>query len=195
MEKIKAETQWFHVFKDMIESGDLAKLEGSDVKVYLVIKAHVNFSNGHSFPGIELIAREAGISVAQVKRCQTNLEKFGYLTKTKIGRRNDYKLREKIAIFDGEQQTAMASWDYAPCSVKHAIEDLRNVLMTGNLGAAQIVHIEKLVIQTQVVTGDGNLTVQAGQNADELIEKLTSKNPELAAALLSIKERQEFKKV
>jgi hypothetical protein len=132
--------------------------------------------------------------LAQVKRCLSSLEGSGYLTKAKVGRRNDYKLREKVAIFEGTQQTASASWDYAPSTVKHAVADLRNVLLTGDLGSARIVHIDKLVIQNQIVTGDGNLTVQAGQNADETIEKIASNHPDLAAPLLSIKERQKIKK-
>lgn len=32
-ELFKAETSWFHVFKDMIDNGDMAKIEGSAIKV------------------------------------------------------------------------------------------------------------------------------------------------------------------
>jgi DNA-binding transcriptional regulator YhcF (GntR family) len=175
----------------MIESGDLAKLEGSAIKVYLAIKAHVNFSNGRSFPSIELIAKEAGLSVAQVKRSLTSLEELSYLRKTKEGRKNIYALSEKIALYEGETQTGIATWDYVPSTIKHAVNDLKNVLLTGDFAGARIVHIERLVLQTQIVTGDHNVSVQAGQEA---LERLAEKTPELAAALLSIKERQEIKK-
>ncbi len=100
-ELFKAETTWFHVFKDMIDNGDMATLEGSAIKVYLVIKAHTNFSTGRAFPSIDLIAEKSGISNIQVIRCLKTLEAAGYISKEKSGRHNVYTLREKInmAIF------------------------------------------------------------------------------------------------
>ena len=82
-ELFKAETTWFHVFKDMIDSGDLALMDGSVVKCYLVIKAHTNFSTGRAWPGIELIAEKTGLSESQVKRCLKKLEDLKYITKEK----------------------------------------------------------------------------------------------------------------
>lgn len=32
-ELFKAETAWFHVFKDMIDNGDMAKLDGSTIEL------------------------------------------------------------------------------------------------------------------------------------------------------------------
>lgn len=194
MEKIKAETQWFHVFKDMVDSGDLAKLAGSSIKVYLAIKAHANYSHGASFPGVDLLAKEAGLSSVQVMRCLKELEDSGYLSKTKVGRSNVYKLREKITILDdNEQKTAVATWDYVPSAVKNAVADLKNVILTGDLAGAKIVTIQKLLVQ--VVTGDHNVIIQAGEaGADATLEKLAMAHPELAERLLSMRESREVKK-
>ena len=39
-ELFKAETAWFHIFKTMIDSGDVARMGPYAVTVYLVIKSH-----------------------------------------------------------------------------------------------------------------------------------------------------------
>lgn len=75
-----AQTTWFHVFKDMIDSGDMAKLPATAVKIYLVIKAHTNFTTGRSFPALETLIEKSGVSRAQVMRDLKSLEERGYLT-------------------------------------------------------------------------------------------------------------------
>lgn len=146
-ELFKAETQWFHVFKAMIDSGELAKMDGSTIKVYLVVKAHTNFNTGRAFPALETVAEKAGLSLSQVQRCLKQLEKHGYIIKKKKGRSNVYTLREKIQIEDAEGMPAgVATWDYLPSSVRHAVADLRNVLLTGDLAGAKVVHIERLQV-------------------------------------------------
>lgn len=154
-ELFKAETTWFHVFKDMIDNGDMAKIDGSAIKCYLVIKSHTNFSTGRAFPAIETIMEAAGLSESQVIRCIKQLEEFGYITKRKEGRKNIYTLREKVQVKDEHgRPAAVATWDYLPSSVSHAMADLKNVLMTGDLGGAKIVHIERLNVQ--VINGNNN---------------------------------------
>ena len=142
---VYAETRWFHMFRAMIDSGDLARMDGSTVKVYIVIKAHTNLQTGAAFPGVETIAEKSGLSRMQVWRALQALEEMGYVTKTKQGRHNVYQLREKVTITDGEgQPVAQATWDYLPTLVKDAVADLRQVLASGDLGGAKIVHIEHL---------------------------------------------------
>lgn len=148
---LAAEVQWFHLFKAMIENGDVAKMGPHAFTVYAVIKAHANFNTGQAFPALETIAEKSGMSLAQVKRELKTLEANGYLTKEKRGRSNLYILREKIDIADDHgRPAAVATWDYLPGGVKHAMADLKNVLMTGDLGAARIVHIENLTVNVNV---------------------------------------------
>lgn len=167
-ELFTAETTWFHVFRSMIDNGDMAKLSGSAIKVYLVIKAHTNFSTGRSFPALETVAEKAGLSVAQVKRELGTLQEAGYLTKTKHGRNNVYTLRERIEITDEHgRPAAVAAWDYLPGGVREAMADLKNVVMTGDLGGAQVVHIERLNVQFNVNNGSGTQIIQQNTgNAD-----------------------------
>jgi len=178
-ELFEAETSWFHVFKAMIDSGDLATLSGSSVKVYLVIKAHTNFNTGRAFPAIETIAEKSGLSRSQVLRELKALEAFGYLSKAKIGRRNEYRLWEKVQITDDTgRPAAVATWDYLPSTVKAAVADLRNVLVSGDLAGSKIVHIERLQLNVNVV--------QAGGIAINLQGALDSvKDPELRRQLMT----------
>ena len=179
-ELFKAETSWFHVFRDMIENGDVAKMGPHAVTVYLVIKAHTNFSTGRAFPALETIVEKSGISESQVKRSIKTLEEFGYVSKEKKGRSNVYTLREKVQVTDEHgRPAAMATWDYLPSSVSHAMADLKNVLMTGDLGGAKIVHIERLNVNLQVNNSGGNIQINAAD-----LEKLPA---DMREALLKIR--------
>lgn len=156
-ELFKAETTWFHMFRDMIESGDVARMGPLAVTVYLVIKSHTNFKTGNAFPGVELIAEKAGISARQVIRELKTLEEYQYITKSRKGRHNVYTLREKVSIESGEdgRPMAVATWDYLPNSVQHAVADLKNVLVSGEFAGAKIVHIQRLQINIQQNFGNG----------------------------------------
>lgn len=162
----QAETTWFHVFKSMIESGDLAKMGPYAYTVYSVIKSYTNFNTGQAFPSVETIAVKSSISEKQVKRSLVVLEDFGYITKKKVGRNNVYTLREKVEITDDKgRPSAVATWDYLPGAVKNAVADLKNVLMTGQLtgelSGAKIVQIERLQINvTHVHDNATNFNVQ-----------------------------------
>jgi hypothetical protein len=185
IELFKAETTWFHVFKSMIDSGDLAKLSGSAVKVYLVVKSYTNFSTGQSFPAIETVAEKTGLSERQVLRCLDELEVAQYINKSKTGRNNLYTLREKIEIkTSGGIPKAVATWDYLPDSVREAVADLRHVMVTGDFNGAKIVNIQNLHVQINQVSGENNTQIQV---SDETLQKISEKNPELLERLLSIR--------
>jgi hypothetical protein len=177
-ELFQAETTWFHIFKTMIDSGDAAKMGGTTFLVYSVIKAHTNYSTGRSFPAHETIAEKSGISIDQVKRCINKLIDMEYVTKGKQGRSNVYTLREKVQVLDGAgRPSAVATWDYLPSTVKAAMADLKNVLMSGDLGGAKIVHIERL----QINIGNHNV------NINEMKERMSSvTDPELLVMMQGI---------
>lgn len=197
-ELFQAETTWFHVFKDMIDSGDVAKMGPHATTVYLVIKAHTNFSTGRAFPSIETIVAKSGISDKQVRRELRTLEELGYISKEKRGRNNVYTLREKVAITDDEgRPTAVATWDYLPSTVSHAVADLKNVLVTGELAGARIVHIEKL--QVQIINGDNNSPVQINEASkpdlsEENLMRLAESNPALFEKVAAMRARALAKK-
>jgi hypothetical protein len=180
-ELFKAETSWFHVFKDMIDNGDMAKLDGSAIKVYLVVKSYTNFATGRAFPALELVAEKAGLSERQVMRCFTELENCGYITKEKAGRQNVYTLREKVSIKDSDgRPQAVATWDYIPNNVKTAMAELRHAVVTGEMMGGKIIHIEHLILN--VLTGDHATQINVNE-AD--LDKL---DPDTKARMLSMRE-------
>lgn len=191
-ELFQAETTWFHVFRDMIESGDVARMGAHAVTVYLVIKAHTNFSTGRAFPSIETIVEKSGVSLAQVKRCLATLEAYGYITKEKRGRNNLYTLREKVQITDEHgRPLAAATWDYLPSTVKHAVADLKNVIMTGELSGAKIVHIEKLHVEVkQMVVGNHASPVQINESSPDWLADLPTDLREKVIAARANSQRQ-----
>jgi len=149
----QAEASWFHVFRSMVDNGDVAKLGPYSTTVYLVIKTYANYSTGTAFPSVDLIAEKAGISRNQVMKSLTALETAGYITKTVKGRHNVYTLREKVEIKgpDGRPE-AVATWDYIPKHVQAAQAELKNFLLTGKGADAKIINIERLTLNIQ--TGD-----------------------------------------
>lgn len=184
-ELFTAQTTWFHVFKDMIDSGDMAKLDGSAIKVYLVVKSYTNFSTGRAFPAIDLIAEKAGLSERQVIRCLTELETAGYITKGKSGRHNLYTLREKVTITDKQgRPQAVATWDYLPSSVRDAVADLKNVMVTGDLAGAKIVNIQNLTVNMNILNGDHATQYNFNQEALDKLPK------EMREAMEAIRQKQ-----
>ena len=171
--ELKAQTNWFHLFKSMIDGGDLAKMSGSDLKVYLVVKSHTNFNTGKAFPSLDLIGKMAGISLAQVKRCLTSLVELGYILKQKQGRKNIYTLREKIECTDEQgRPAAVATWDYLPAGVKEAQAELKNFLATGDQDG-KIVHIKNLTINVAQKGDINNVNVDFANLPPDLAEKLS----------------------
>jgi DNA-binding transcriptional MocR family regulator len=166
---LSAVTTWFHVFNAMIEDGDMARMGPYAYVTYNVIKSHTNYATGSAFPGVDQIVRKAGISKSKVLDSLKVLQQMGYITIARRGRHNVYTLREQIAIHDEQgQPQALASWDYLPQMVRDAVNDLKNVLVTGNLGAAQTVHIERLVLNINHGHHQTNFNLAAALDDPEL---------------------------
>jgi DNA-binding transcriptional ArsR family regulator len=142
-----ADSSWFHVFKDMIDSGEISQMGTQAFAVYAVIKRYTHHVSGEAFPSIKLIAEKVGIVPRQVMRELKTLEEMGYLTKEKSGRHNTYILREKVTIRDRAGDAyAVASWDYIPQGVAAAVKDLKDVLVVGDFSGAKIVQIKHLTV-------------------------------------------------
>jgi len=175
----KPTTGWFHIFKHMIECRDAAKMGGLCFLVYAVVKSHINPRKGITFPSLDTIAHKAGCSVKSVSNCLKKLEELGYMERTAApGRSSTYKLIEKLH-FDGLDATGEtvpmeATWDYVPVGVQKAVQDIKNVMVSGVLPEGSAVHIENLSINVQVLpnasTGNQfNLTDVKDKELRELI--------------------------
>ncbi len=172
---LNAELAWFHVFKAMIDDGEVAKIGPSAFTTYCVIKSHANFSTGKSFPSVETISQKSGISERQVKNDLKTLEEHGYILKERLGRKNLYTLREKILITDHTGKPAgQATWDYLPDAVRTAVADVKNVLMSGDFADAKVVKIENLQIVIVNAEPGANVNVSSGgegvQKTDTILQ-------------------------
>lgn len=169
---LAADVTWFHVFRSMIEGGDVARMGPHAFTVYAVVKAHTHFSSGAAFPSVELIAEKSGVSVRQVKRELKTLQALGYLAVKKVGRSNHYGLREKIEVMDeAGRPAAVATWDYLPAGVGAAVAELKHVLMSGDLGGARVVNIERLTVNV-AAAGGVLVNVEGTKMPDDLRQKL-----------------------
>ena len=164
---LNADAYWVHLLKDMVHSGEAAKIGPYAFAVYMVIKAHTN-ANGTAFPSVTTIAEKSGMSERQVKRQLQILTESGFLTNLRPsnGTRNIYALREKIHI-QGGGEGAVASWDYIPAKMGDTLTELKNILLTGNPGTTNI-HIENLQINLNM----GNATNVNGVPIEERIKAL-----------------------
>jgi DNA-binding transcriptional MocR family regulator len=159
----------------MADNGDLARMPGSTVKVYLVLKSYAHFVPGQAFPEIPTIAEKSGLSVSQVIRCLKNLVAMGFLRTTRNGRKNIYHLYEKVVVRDETGRTAaMATWEYQPQKNKQTVTDLNQIVGNGELDQThQIIHIKN--VQVQINKAD--------------LDKLAGQDPKFVEQLLSIRAR------
>lgn len=165
----KPETGWFHVFRSLVESGALAAMDGSTIKVYLVIKTHTNVESGIAGPlGQDVIAKKAGVHPSSVKRSIAQLEALGYLSKSRRGKACEYRFKEKWRLHDEDGAHAgMASWTYVPALVKAISNDLR----AGRVPPT--VQIERLQLNiNQVGAGGVVINTQDGRDVQQALLKM-----------------------
>ena len=165
-EMFQAETSWFHVFKSMIESGDIAKMGGTVFSIYAEVKSYTNWSTGRAFPGLDLIAEKSGVDRRTVIRSLAKLEDMGYIVKEQHpGKGNKYKLREQVPISQEGRPVATATWDYLPSVVGAAHAELKNFLATG-LKDGQIINIESLNLTINIAQADGTVINNYGKTSE-----------------------------
>ncbi|WP_422394472.1 helix-turn-helix domain-containing protein [Nitrospirillum amazonense] len=138
--------------------------------VYLVIKAHASFRDGMAFPSVQTIATKAGISRRQVVKSLHALEAAGYLSRERRGRRNHYRVREKVEIRNpAGMPAAVATWDYLPSTFMDALDQLRGILAQGVHApeAVRLVVIKSLNMNVQINARDGVQTVHLAAGGGE----------------------------
>jgi DNA-binding MarR family transcriptional regulator len=87
-EKKKTQRGFTQIPNDIIDDFSLTCQEKA---VILAIYRH-NYNNGHAYPGIKLISKEAGCSKSTTIRKLKNLRKKGYISWTKTKKQNIYAL-------------------------------------------------------------------------------------------------------
>lgn len=176
---MKFDPHWFHVFKSMVDN-DLSTLGPYAFAVYCVIKSHCRLETGLAEPGIETIAKKAGISARQVMRELKTLQEHGYVQKIRVRKHNGYHLQERLSVFDPQgEKRAVVKLEYQPAKIQELVKGLKEMLRTQQLAGATI-HIEKV----QVIQCENNIDIQVGGR--EALQQLSQSSPTLHRALLSI---------
>ena len=154
------EAGWFHVFHDFVRS-QMAEMTGSELKVYLAIRTHVN-DRGDSFPGIDLIAQMSGISAIQVKRALKSLEESGYISKKKLGRHNVYQMFDQWPVVKTETKDEVNRFEiapYIPALVNEITQQLKAALSQGNLPTNGNVNLNLNMPVTVNYAGQGGTVI------------------------------------
>lgn len=185
----EANAQWFHVFRDMVDRGDAAKMGSGAVMVYLVIKTYTDLSTGKSFPELSKISEKSGLSRSQVKRYFKVLEEYGYLNvERQPGKKSVYVLREKIVLKDKEasENDRVATFDYVPLAISKAQSEINNFLATGDASDARIIKIDKLVINIQHNQRDGYILNESEDKERKGITPEEIRDPEIRERAMRI---------
>jgi len=84
---------FFRVEHDLVRSDSFRQLNGSAVKVYLVIGLYADFETGWAFPSIRTIAKQAGLSRQTVLNAVEELVSQGIVATSKsVGRSTAYRI-------------------------------------------------------------------------------------------------------
>jgi hypothetical protein len=76
----------------------------------------------------------------------------------------------------------VATWDYVPASVREAVADLKNVLVSGDFGGTRLIHIERLQVNVNHVS-DGGVVINIQDSLDKLPPDLQQKVRSLIATV------------
>lgn len=76
------------------ETLDDKDLEMRDKLIYAYLKKHYNHKTNDSFPSLDTLVKESGISKPTVIKCISNLEKAGYISVSKVKKVNHYTFSE-----------------------------------------------------------------------------------------------------
>jgi len=127
-------SSYFHFFNSVIDCGDLAEMNrrcSAVSSVLLIIKSHINYSEGISFPSVRRIAEKSGCSQTSVIKSLRVLVEYGYLEVKTEGRKNIYRAIEKFKLEDVETgEVKEATFPYVPAMVREFREALQKFIST-----------------------------------------------------------------
>lgn len=129
----KADTSWFHIFKEIVRNETWAKMSGSAKAVYPVVKSYANWEHGGAFPSIDTLEQYSGVSRPSVVKALRELEELGLLKKvTTRGKGSAYSIVEKFNVRDEEGNgAASVSFDYIPASTAAIMAEFKRMLSEG----------------------------------------------------------------
>ena len=151
----KPTTNWFHIFKSVIDSGQAGEMGPTCFLVYAVVKSHIHLESGTAFPKLETIAYKSNLTKKTVQKCLKKLQDMGFVTRTDIpGRSPRFKLQEKLQVTvpndAGDDEMMLATFDYVPMGVRKAVQDIKNLQVTGELPENSVVNIKNMTVNVMI---------------------------------------------
>jgi biotin operon repressor len=122
--------EFAHVFRSMMDLGIIASMSGPALKVYIIIKILSGFESGETTASSEVIGQKAGLSRSQVTRAVKELKGSGLLFSERRGRRNTYRIIEKIsAVHKSGSPGAMTEIHYSKKSINKLVGSLKGQIV------------------------------------------------------------------
>lgn len=94
LRKIKAsekDRDFFKIPNEIVDSGLLAIMKPSEIKIYLTIAKFADYKSGRAFPSIALICKLSGMNRNVVCRATERLEYFGVIEKYRAPKAFNYR--------------------------------------------------------------------------------------------------------
>ena len=159
---------WFHIVREQVQSGEIARVGAVPWAVYCAVKSHTNLETGNAFPSTARLAELTGVSHDTVQRALKKLAEAGLVAVVKQrGKGSSYSVNEKIAVDTKTGEPwATGSKKYVPLQFTHFVQELERLAKTGNLPTDKAITINLVVQHVEMRDGTVN-----GINYGDLIDK------------------------
>ena len=158
---------WFHIVREQVQSGEIARVGAVPWAVYCAVKSHTGLETGDAFPSNARIAELVGVSLDTVQRALKKLAEAGLVSAVKRrGKGSSYSVNEKIPMDDAQGEPwATAERKYVPLEFTNFVVELQRLAKTGNLPTDKGITIN-LVVQN-VFGEHAQVSVNANYEAPE----------------------------
>lgn len=145
---------WFHIVREQVQNGTIAKVGPVPWAVYCAVKSHTGLATGNAFPSTARLAELVGVSLDTVQRALKVLVANGLINATKQrGKGSQYSVTEKIAITrKNGLPWAIGEKKYIPVEFSNFVAQLQRLAETGNMPTDK-----GITIVMNIVVGDGNV--------------------------------------
>ena len=166
-EELSVEGNWIHLLRSMF-TGDnplAAKIGSTPFFIYAAIKCHADINTGSTFPAIETLARQTGVSQDTVMRSIKTLVEVGLVQVKKHGKNNHYSLIEHVPlkVRKSGEPFGSASVAYEPKQFQGLMDELKSFARSGNVPDNKAITIN-ITINAQNITQGTGSTVNIATN-------------------------------
>lgn len=162
--KKKVNNFWFHITREQVQNGTIAKIGAVPWAVYCVIKSHIGLQTGDAWPSTARIGELVGCGADTVFRALKKLVEAGLIVPVKAaGRNTQYTLTEKLDVKEPDGKPwATGERKYVPAKFQEFVDQLQRLASTGNMPTDKAINI----IFNIVIGDDNTVSLVANTGAD-----------------------------